>query len=143
MSTAYYLVDPQREREYNAFRRFWEEKLYPGFVKQIEEYCIEGKGVTVSDELETLLKDSMEGFPSKTCLLDDAWCREQLGTYSYGSNGFLFSHIGGELSEGKSIRCVSSLKAVLEAHKELCVEDECGKHFSLEQFCEQVGFIKR
>lgn len=143
MSTSYYLVDPQKEKEHNAFRRFWEEELYPGFIKRIKEYCKNGKGVTVSDELETLLHDSIDGFPSKTCLLDDAWCREWLGTYSSGGNGFLFSHIGGELSEGKSIRSVSSLKAILEAHKGLCIEDEYGKQFSLEQFCERVGFIER
>ena len=142
MSTAYYLVDPQKEIEHNAFRHFWEEELYPNFKRMISEYCERGKGVTVSDELEALLEDSIEGFPSKTCLLDDAWCREWLGTYSSGGKGFLFNHIGGELSNGKSIRSLSSLKVVLEANKELCIEDEYGKRLSLEQFCEAVGLMR-
>ena len=142
MSTAYYLVDPQKEIEHNAFRHFWEEELYPNFMRMISEYCEKGEGVTVSDELEAMLEDSIEGFPSKTCLLDDAWCREWLGTYSYGGNGFIFSHIGGELSKGKSIRSLSLLKAVLEAHNELCIEDENGKRLSLEQFCEAVGLMR-
>lgn len=142
MSTAYYLVDPQKENEHNAFRHFWEEELYPNFKRMIAEYCEKGNGVTVSDDLKALLEDSMGGFPSKTCLLDDAWCREWLGTYSSNGNGFLFSHIGGELSKGKSIRSLSSLKAILEAHNELCIEDEYGKRLSLEQFCEAVGLMQ-
>ena len=52
------------------------------------------------------------------------------------------SQIGGELSKGKSIRSLSSLKAFLEAHNELSIEDEYGKRLSLEQFCEAVGLMR-
>lgn len=126
MAVNYYIADKPIKAEYEAFRKFWEDELFPEFIKKLYGYCQETGGRIVNKDLaEEIAEDHLCGYScvplsettSKTplvtvnhagifwrkCLIEDRPVNQ-----SGGSDRFLFQErapgaVSGGGREGQSV----------------------------------------
>ena len=65
MSITYYIADKNKKDEYEKFRKFWEDELFPEFIDKIYEYCSSVDGEIVNQDLaEGIAEDNLCGYSS-------------------------------------------------------------------------------
>ena len=63
MAVNYYIADKPIKAEYEAFRKFWEDELFPEFIKKLSGYCQETGGRIVNKDLaEEIAEDHLCGY---------------------------------------------------------------------------------
>lgn len=141
MAKSFYLLDREKEREYKAFEKWWDDRVEK-FKEDITSYCHGISGVLVNEDLaEDII--SSDQFPKFFPVYDTSYCRrigylgnsriycwddERFWAYGYYNQDFSsFYHDRNE-------REINILEKILNENPERIIIDEDNYRVSLNDF---------
>ena len=63
MSTVYYIIDKNKKKEYDKFKKFWEEKLISRNKQELKNFCDKNNGELINEELyDDILSNNIRKF---------------------------------------------------------------------------------
>ena len=142
MPDTYYLIDKNKEREYQKFEEFWINTLAPEIENLLSEYATRRKKEkpNLSETIDKIIwigKRAID-FPS-FCPLTDELYVQRVGTTHYNEKiKFVFATWDTNIT-GEKIGSVDQLKSFLEEHPEIYIADVYGSAVQLEDFLKETG----
>ena len=134
MSEGYYIINRKLKKECEDFVDFWENKLYPSFIKQLKEYGESVSGELINKEIVEWVPWRGDGLPTSYCpLLDDSY-QHCFGSYNEATGQFHFSESREAELFGQRLYDCRTLKELLDSNADLYIASEDGQEISFEDF---------
>ena len=134
MSEGYYIINRKLKKEYEDFADFWENKLYPSFIKRLKEYGEKVDGELINKEIVDWEPWRGDGLPTSYCpLLDDCY-RHCFGSYNEATEHFNFSGTRETEFLGHKLYDRRTLKELLDSNSDLYIATEDGQEISFGEF---------